>query len=52
VVSLAQLSMKSVIMDIVLAYIPPTFGILLSRTLDKKVGGSLQMDLMLILRGG
>jgi ribonuclease HI len=45
VVSLAQLPMKSVVMDIVVANIPPKFGMLLSRTWAKKVGGSLQMDL-------
>jgi hypothetical protein len=45
VVSLAQLPMKSVVMDIMVAEIPPKFGMLLSKTWDKKVGGSLQMDL-------
>jgi hypothetical protein len=45
VVSLAQLPMKSVVVDIVVADIPPKFGILMSRTWAKKVGGSLQMDL-------
>jgi hypothetical protein len=45
VVSLAQLPMKSVVMDIVVANIPPKFGMLLSRTWAKKVGGSLQMYL-------
>jgi hypothetical protein len=45
VVSLAQLPMKSVVMDIVVADIPPKFDILLSKTWAKKVGGSLQMDL-------
>ena len=45
VVSLAQLPMKSVVMDIVVVDIPPIFGMLLSRTWAKKVGGSLQMDL-------
>jgi ribonuclease HI len=45
VVSLAQLPMKSVVMDIIVADIPPKFGMLLSRTWAKKVGGSLQMDL-------
>jgi hypothetical protein len=44
-VSLAQLPMKSVVMDIVVAEIPPKFGMLLSKTWDKKVGQSLQMDL-------
>jgi hypothetical protein len=37
--------MKSVVMDIVVADIPPKFDMLLSRTWAKKVGGSLQMDL-------
>jgi hypothetical protein len=45
VVSLAQLPMKSVVMDIVVADIPPKFGMLLFRTWAKKVGGSLKMDL-------
>jgi hypothetical protein len=45
VVSLAQLPMKSVVMDIVVADIPPMFGMLLSKTWAKKVGGSLQMDI-------
>jgi hypothetical protein len=42
---LAQLPMKSVVMDIIVVDIPPKFGILLSRMWAKKVGGSLQMDL-------
>jgi hypothetical protein len=37
--------MKSVVMEIVVADIPPNFGMLLSRNWAKKVGGSLQMDL-------
>jgi hypothetical protein len=45
VVSLAQLPMKSVVMEIMVADIPPNFGMLLSITWAKKVGGSLQMDL-------
>jgi hypothetical protein len=45
VVTLSQPHMKSVFMDIVVVYIPPKFGMLLSRSWDKKVGGSLQMDL-------
>ena len=55
VVSLAQLPMKSVVMEIVVADIPPNFGILLSRTWAKKVGGSLKMDLTyatILLFGG
>ena len=41
VVSLAQLQMKSVIMDVVVVDITPKFGLLLSRSWDKKVGGTL-----------
>ena len=37
--------MKSVVMDIIMANIPPKFGMLLSKMWAKKVGGSLQMDL-------
>jgi hypothetical protein len=45
VVSLAHLPMKSVVMEIVVAHIPPKFGMFLSSTWVKNVGGSLQMDL-------
>jgi hypothetical protein len=45
VVSLAQLPMKSVVMDIVVAEIPPKLGILLSRKWAKTFRGSLQIDL-------
>jgi hypothetical protein len=45
VVSLAQLPMESVVMDIVVDAIPPKFGMILSRMWAKKVGVSLQMDL-------
>ena len=45
VVSLAQLPMKSVIMDVVVADITSKFGLLLSRSWPKKVGRTLQMDL-------
>jgi hypothetical protein len=45
VVSLFQLPMKSVVMDIVVADVSPKFGMLLSRSWIKKLGGTLQMDL-------
>jgi hypothetical protein len=45
VVSLFQLPMKSVVMDIVVADVPPKFGMLLSRSWIKILGGTLQMDL-------
>ena len=45
VVNLTQLPMKSVIMDVVVADITPKFGMLISRSWAKKVGGTLQMDL-------
>jgi ribonuclease HI len=37
--------MKSMVMDIVVADVPPKFGMLLSRYWIKKLGGTLQMDL-------
>ena len=45
VVSLTQLRMKSVVMDIVAADIPSRFAMLLSRSWSKKLGGTLQMDM-------
>src|ERR1700677_506116 len=45
VVTLFQLPMKSVVMDIVVADDPPKFGMLLSRSWIKRLGGTLQMDL-------
>jgi hypothetical protein len=45
VVSLFQLPMKSVVMDIVVADVPPKFNMLLSRSWIRKFGGTLQMDL-------
>jgi ribonuclease HI len=37
--------MKSILMDIVVADVPPKFGMLLSRSWIKRLGGTLQMDL-------
>jgi hypothetical protein len=45
VVSLFQLPMKSVVMDIAVVDVPPKFGMLLSRSWIKRLGGTLQMDL-------
>jgi hypothetical protein len=45
VVTLSQLHMKSVVLDVIVADIPPKFEMLLSRSWAKKVGGTLQMDL-------
>jgi ribonuclease HI len=45
VVTLTQASMKTMVMDIVVADIPPKFGCLLSRSWMKRLGGTLQMDL-------
>jgi hypothetical protein len=47
VVSLFQLPMKSVVMDIVVVDVPPKFGMLLSRSWIKILGGNLQMDLLI-----
>ena len=45
VVSLNKLPYKIVVMDVVVADIPPKFGILLSRSWTSKFKGSLQMDM-------
>ena len=45
VVSLTQLPMKILVMEIVVADIPSRFGMLLSRSWSKKLGGTLQMDM-------
>jgi hypothetical protein len=45
VVSLFQLPMKSVVMDIVVVDVPPKFGILFSRSWIKRLGETLHMDL-------
>ena len=45
VISITQLPMKSLVMDIVLVEIPSRFGMLLSRSWSKIFGGTLQMDM-------
>ena len=45
VVTLAQIPVKSVVLDIVVTGIPPKFGMLLSRSCYAKLGGTLQMDM-------
>jgi hypothetical protein len=45
VVSLAQIPTKNMVMDIVIADIPPKFGMLLSRSWAAKLKGTLQMDM-------
>jgi hypothetical protein len=45
VINLAQLPMRSMVMDVVVADIPPKFGLLLSCSWRKRLGGTLQMDL-------
>ena len=45
VVNLSQVPSKSIVMDIVVADIPAKFGLLLSRSWTKRLGGTLQMDL-------
>ena len=56
VVTLFQLPKKSVVMDIVVADVPPKFGMLLSRSWIKRLGGNLHMDLtydtILVFGGG
>ena len=45
VVTLAHIPTKSIIMDVVVAYIPPKFGMPLSRSWDSKLKGALEMDM-------
>jgi hypothetical protein len=49
VVSLFQLPMKSIVMDIIVVDVPPKFGMLLSRSWIKRLGGTLQMDLSYVI---
>jgi len=44
-ITLSQLPMKSMMMDIVVADVPPKFGMLPSRGWIKRLGGSLQNDM-------
>ena len=44
VVSLDQIPTKNVLMDVVVADIPPRFGMLLSRSWGEKLKGTLQLD--------
>jgi len=44
-VTLAQIHVKSVVLDIVVTDISPKFGMLLSRSCCAKLGGTLQMDM-------
>lgn len=45
VVSLHQMSKKSIVMDVVVVDVPVKFGMLLSRSWDAKLKGTLQMDM-------
>jgi hypothetical protein len=45
VVTLAHILVESVLMDLVVADIPPKYGFLFSRSLGAKLGGSLQLDM-------
>ena len=45
VINLSQLPSKSIVMDVVVVDIPPNFGLLLSRSWSKRIGGALHMDL-------
>jgi hypothetical protein len=45
VVSLAQIPAKNMVMDVVVADIPPKFGMLLSKSWATKLKGTLDMDM-------
>ena len=44
-VTLVQYPGKSILMDIIVADIPPKYGMLLSRSWGEKLQGSLQLDM-------
>ena len=46
-VSLHQILEKNLVMDVVMTNVPPKFGMLLSRSWETKLQGTLQMDLSL-----
>ena len=45
VVTLTKVSSNTIVMDVVVAYIPPKFGVLLSRSWTSKLNGNLKMDM-------
>jgi hypothetical protein len=45
VVNLAQIPVKSILMDVVVVDVPAKYGMLLSRSWGAKLGGSLQLDM-------
>jgi hypothetical protein len=45
VVNLAQIPVKSILMDVVIVDVPTKYGMLLSRSWGTKLGGSLQLDM-------
>jgi hypothetical protein len=45
VVNLAQIPVKSILMDVVVADVPAKYDMLLSRSWGAKLGGSLQLDM-------
>jgi hypothetical protein len=45
VVTLAQLPVKSIMMDVVVVDVPANYGMLLSRTWARNLGGMMQMDM-------
>lgn len=45
VVTLAQVTVKSILMDVIIVDIPPKYNLLLSRSWGEKIGGSLQLDM-------
>jgi hypothetical protein len=45
VVNLAQIPVKRIMMDVVVADVPVNYGMLLSRSWGRKLGGTLKMDM-------
>jgi len=49
VVSLDQIPAKNVLMDVVVADIPPIFGMLLSRSWGAKITETMQLDFFYVM---
>ena len=45
VVTLFEIPAKSIVMDVVVADVPPKYGMFLFRSWDKNLGGILYMDM-------
>jgi len=49
VVTLSQLPVKSIMMDVLVVDVPPDYGMLISRSWAKKLGGTIQLDMSYVV---